>query len=76
MGFYIPIVKFYLEHPVRFRFKSLDLIVSLNAESQGRSLARSVRNQGRVEISIFTLGPNIKLFSSQLTEPLGHIVLQ
>jgi len=45
----------YLEYPVRFRLESLDLIVPLDTEPQGRRLTRSVRDEGGVQISVFAL---------------------
>lgn len=48
-----------LEDPVSLWFKRLDLIMTFYTEAKCRSLARSKRDQGRIQIAIFAL----KIFS-------------
>lgn len=44
-----------LEDPVSLWFKRLDLIVTLYTEAECWGLARSKRDQGRIQVAIFAL---------------------
>lgn len=44
-----------LDDPVCLRFEGLDLVMALHAEPQSRSLTRAERDQGGVQIPVFSL---------------------
>lgn len=44
-----------LQHPVGLRFERLDFIMSLHTEAQGRGLTWPKRDEGAVQIAIFSL---------------------
>ena len=51
--FKIPLT--YFDHPEWLRLEALNLVVPVNAETEGGGLTRPVGDQGGVEISVFSL---------------------
>ena len=58
----------YVQHPKRFRFEWLDLVMTFHTKSQGWSLTRAIRNEVAIQISVFALDSLMRNVQFKLTK--------